>query len=159
MSEELLRKFLDDIEEEDGLIKKAKQKTVKAGVARDEHIKRILVELPPEESYIVERRKRHESFEFDDRLAQQGFSLIEQARAQRPADLLQRNLKYMKYTDKKRKLDKNKAKKIVLEHMRKKTSKRPKNEKKKDESVFSDADFAVVGKKKKKLEKIPVEYL
>ncbi|KAK6023510.1 hypothetical protein OSTOST_10703, partial [Ostertagia ostertagi] len=101
-----------------------------------------------------------------------GFSLIEQARAQRPADLLQRNLKYMKYTDKKRKLDKNKAKKIVLEHMRKKTSKElirkerskitglrePKNEKKKDESVFSDADFAVVGKKKKKLEKIPVEY-
>ncbi|PIO73988.1 hypothetical protein TELCIR_04024 [Teladorsagia circumcincta] len=102
-----------------------------------------------------------------------GFSLIEQARAQRPADLLQRNLKYMKYTDKKRKLDKNKAKKIVLEHMRKKTSKElirkerskitglrePKNEKKKDKSVFTDADFAVVGKKKKKFEKIPVEYL
>ncbi|KAK6057831.1 hypothetical protein COOONC_04610 [Cooperia oncophora] len=113
MSEELLRKFLDDIEEE----------------LREEHIKRILaaaskgqVELPPEESFIVERRKRPGSIDFDDKLARQGFSLVEQARALRPADLMQRNLKYMKYTDKKRKLDKDKAKKIVLEHLRKKYS-------------------------------------
>uniref|UniRef100_A0A7I5ECF9 Active regulator of SIRT1 n=1 Tax=Haemonchus contortus TaxID=6289 RepID=A0A7I5ECF9_HAECO len=180
MSEELLLKFLEDIEEEDGLLEKTKRKRTKQEL-REEHTKRILaaaskgqVELPPEESFIVERPRRKEAIEFDLKLAKQGFSLIEQARAQQPKDLIQRNLKYIKYTDKKRALDKEKAKKIVLEHLRKKTSKElirrerskitglrePRKEKtKKDASVFSDADFAVVGKRKKKLEKAPIEYL
>ncbi|VDL86209.1 unnamed protein product [Nippostrongylus brasiliensis] len=80
----------------------------------------------------------------------------------------------MKYMDKKRKLDPVKAKNIVMEHMRKKTSKElirkerdritclrdPKKEaKKKEVSVFSEADFAVVGKKKKKVKKASIEYL
>ncbi|ETN78024.1 hypothetical protein RB195_012991 [Necator americanus] len=180
MSEELLQKFIDDIEEEDGLLKRTKRKRTKQELQR-EHVKKILaaaskgqVELPEEEAYIVERRKKPTSAELDDRLAGQGFSLIEQIRADRPADLMKRNLKYMKYTDKKRKLDANKAKAIVLEHLRKKSSKElirkerskitglrePKPDaKKKEESVFTDEDFAVVGKKKKKSKKVEIEYL
>ncbi|KAK5974563.1 hypothetical protein GCK32_006968 [Trichostrongylus colubriformis] len=113
-----LNKFLEDIEEEDGLLKKVKRKRTKQEL-REEHVKRILaaaskgqVELPLEESYLVERRKRAESFELDVKLAQQ----------------------------------------VGLREPKKEA-------KKKDESVFTDADFAVVGKKKKKFEKTPVEYL
>ncbi|CAJ0592031.1 unnamed protein product [Cylicocyclus nassatus] len=180
MSEELLQKFIEDIEEEDGLFKKAKRKRTKQELQR-EQVKKILaaaakgqVELPPEESFIIEQRSKPSTSELDDRLAEQGFSLIEQVRAARPADLMKRNLKYMKYTDKKRKLDAGKAKSIVLEHLRKKSSKElirkerskitclrePKLEaKKKDESVFDDEDFAAVGRKKKKLKKTEIQYL
>ncbi|EYC01579.1 hypothetical protein Y032_0106g3767 [Ancylostoma ceylanicum] len=165
---------------EDGLLKKAKRKRTKQEIQR-EHVKKILaaasrgqVELPAEESFIVEERRKPTNVELDDRLAGQGFSLVEQVRADRPTDLMKRNLKYMKYTDKKRKLDTNKAKAIVLEHLRKKESKElirrerskitglrePKKDmKKKEESVFTDDDFAAISKKKKKLKKSEVEYL
>ncbi|EPB78423.1 hypothetical protein ANCCEY_02489 [Ancylostoma ceylanicum] len=85
---------------EDGLLKKAKRKRTKQEIQR-EHVKKILAAAS----------------------RGQGFSLVEQVRADRPTDLMKRNLKYMKYTDKKRKLDTNKAKAIVLEHLRKKESK------------------------------------
>ncbi|KHJ81334.1 hypothetical protein OESDEN_18980 [Oesophagostomum dentatum] len=165
---------------EDGLAKKVKRKRTKQELQR-ENVKKILaaaargqVELPPDESFIVDSRTKASEAELDDRLAEQGFSLIEQVRADKPADLMKRNLKYMKYTDKKRKLDTEKAKSIVLEHLRKKSSKElvrnerskitclrepdPKKQKK-DESVFTDEDFAVVAKKRKKLKKTEIEYL
>ncbi|VDP04020.1 unnamed protein product [Heligmosomoides polygyrus] len=173
-------KFSEVVSGEDGIVKKVKRKRTRQELQED-HIKRILnaaskgqVELPSEESYIVEQRKRRNGMDLDNKLAEQGFSLIEQVRSQRPADLLKRNLKYIKYVDKKRKLDPSKAKKIVLEHMRKKTTKDlirkerekitglrdPKKEgKKKEQSVFTEADFAVVGKRKKKVKKSNIEYL
>ncbi|KJH52302.1 hypothetical protein DICVIV_01504 [Dictyocaulus viviparus] len=164
---------------EDGILKKVKRKRTKSEIERD-NVNTILdaaskgqVELPPEERFIIDgwKQLKNSENELSDRLAAQGFSLIEQARAKRPKDLMERNLKYMRYVDKKRKLDTEKAKKIVLEHFRKKDSKdmvrkernkitclREPKKRKKETGVFSDADFAVVGKKAKKLEK-NTEYL
>ncbi|KAJ1352521.1 hypothetical protein KIN20_008872 [Parelaphostrongylus tenuis] len=106
MSEELLRKFLDDIENEDGLLKKVKRKRTKSELQRDK-VKEILaaaskgqIELPPEERFIVEEWGRPTSSDLSDKLAAQGFSLVEQVRATRPTDLMKRNLKYVRYMDK-----------------------------------------------------------
>uniref|UniRef100_A0A0K0D0D6 Ribosome biogenesis protein NOP53 n=1 Tax=Angiostrongylus cantonensis TaxID=6313 RepID=A0A0K0D0D6_ANGCA len=111
------------------LSKKVKRKRTKSEVQRDE-VKRILsaaskgqVELPPDEGFIVEEWGQPATSGLSDKLAAQGFSLVEQVRAGRPTDLMKRNLRYVHYMDKKRKLDTEKAKKIVMEHLRKKDTK------------------------------------
>ncbi|VDM58988.1 unnamed protein product [Angiostrongylus costaricensis] len=165
---------------EDGLLEKVRRKRTKSEVQRDE-VKRILaaaskgqVELPPDERFIVEEWGQPTISELSDKLAAQGFSLVEQVRAGRPADLMKRNLRYMHYMDKKRKLDAEKARKIVMEHLRKKDTKEivrkernkitceliqvPLYKSRKLSVIFDDEDFAAVGKKKKKVKKA-AEYL
>uniref|UniRef100_A0A1I7XVH8 40S ribosomal protein S6 n=1 Tax=Heterorhabditis bacteriophora TaxID=37862 RepID=A0A1I7XVH8_HETBA len=94
-------------------------------------------------------------------------SLVEQIRAERPNDLYERNLKYVKYANK-RSLDTVKAKKIVQQHIQKQKDKNivrlerqkinclreQKSVLKKSKSVFSDKDFNQVKKEAKKLSNI-----
>ncbi|CCD65768.1 uncharacterized protein CELE_C26F1.3 [Caenorhabditis elegans] len=170
MSEELLQKFLTSIEQEDGIAEIGKKKKNKSAARRD-NVKTILhaaskgqVQLSAEESYIVQKPSTSKGSDYiDDRLASQGFSLIDQARSFKPKDLKKRNLKYMKFQEGRR-IDKKKGRILVQAHMQTKQDlkslrkekkaiigvKEPRRllpgqkKKQKDKSVFSDADFAQV---------------
>uniref|UniRef100_A0A8R1I9L2 Active regulator of SIRT1 n=1 Tax=Caenorhabditis japonica TaxID=281687 RepID=A0A8R1I9L2_CAEJA len=171
MSEELLQKFLKSIEQEDGITEVGKKKKKCKRVAERENVKTVLqaaskghVQLSAEESYIVQKPSTSKGTDYiDDRLASQGFSLIDQARSYKPKDLKKRNLKYMKYQEGRR-LDPKKGRVIVAAHMKTKADlkdlrkqkkvvvgvKEPRRllpgqkKKQKSKSVFSDADFAQV---------------
>uniref|UniRef100_A0A8R1I666 Active regulator of SIRT1 n=1 Tax=Caenorhabditis japonica TaxID=281687 RepID=A0A8R1I666_CAEJA len=125
MSEELLQKFLKSIEQEDGITEVGKKKKKCKRVAERENVKTVLqaaskghVQLSAEESYIVQKPSTSKGTDYiDDRLASQGFSLIDQARSYKPKDLKKRNLKYMKYQEGRR-LDPKKGRVIVAAHMK-----------------------------------------
>ncbi|CAI2353479.1 unnamed protein product [Caenorhabditis sp. 36 PRJEB53466] len=168
MSEEILKKFLTSIEQEDGITEVGKKKKKNKSAVARENVKTILqaaakgqVQLSAEENYIVQKPSTSKGTDYiDDRLASQGFSLIDQARSFKPKDLKKRNLKYMKYQESRR-LDKKKGRVLVAAHMKTKTDlknlrkekkeiigvkepKRSNKKKQKSKSVFSDADFAQV---------------
>uniref|UniRef100_A0A1I7UXW4 Active regulator of SIRT1 n=1 Tax=Caenorhabditis tropicalis TaxID=1561998 RepID=A0A1I7UXW4_9PELO len=170
MSEELLQKFLTSVEQEDGITEVGKKKKSKSAARRD-NVKNILhaaskgqVQLSAEESYIIQKPSTSRNTDYiDDRLASQGFSLIDQARSYKPKDLKKRNLKYMKYQESRR-LDPKKGRVLLSAHMKTKADlknlrkekqkmigvKEPRRllpgqkKKEKNKSVFSDADFAQV---------------
>ncbi|CAL2044434.1 hypothetical protein CAEBREN_09984 [Caenorhabditis brenneri] len=178
MSEELLQKFLTSIEQEDGITEVGKKKKSKSAARRD-NVKNILhaaskgqVQLSAEESYIVQKPSTSKGGDYiDDRLASQGFSLIDQARSFKPKDLKKRNLKYMKYQEGRR-LDPKKGRILVSAHMKTKADlkdirkekkkvigvKEPRRllpgqkKKEKNKSVFSDADFAQVAHSAKRID-------
>ncbi|CAD6189557.1 unnamed protein product [Caenorhabditis auriculariae] len=178
MSDELLQRFLTAVEEEDGIALKLKRKKKNNSNGEKDYLKKVLraaekgkVDLEPEESYILHAPSTSRVKEyFDDR----GFSLVEQARSHKPRDLKNRNLKYIKYVES-RKLDGEKAKKLVAGHLATKEDKSSirklreqnsglkeprrilkgsKEAKPKDESVFSDADFAVISRRPRRVNTI-----
>ncbi|PAV58567.1 hypothetical protein WR25_15020 isoform B [Diploscapter pachys] len=179
MSEKLLLQFLNACDEEDFNRKSKPVKRFDRTRKTKDEVQELLsaaakslVDLPPEESYLVEPKKKRrkkaedaETMEFDMNKASKGLSLIEQARKLKPKDLANRNIKCIKYMEK-RKVDKKKRKKLIAAHLQEKlkedkkdirkqreaiTCLREPNPRKATGSVFSDKDFKRVGKAPKTL--------
>ncbi|TKR92117.1 hypothetical protein L596_006831 [Steinernema carpocapsae] len=115
MSLELLQKSLDLVNEGDG-IDIGKKKIKKKQSARKRMIedgKRLLKSVDLDREFdletceVVRKKKkktnnRQQGAEHSAKLAKEGISYVDQARNQRPPDLLKRNLKYMKYVEQRR---------------------------------------------------------
>ncbi|CAI4222704.1 unnamed protein product [Auanema sp. JU1783] len=180
MSAELLAKLKESIEEDDGLLRKSnkkKKRSLNVTIAQSilTAANRGQVELGDDEKFLVERKSKKDKRKVSDlginvKRAHEGYSLINQIRDEKPKDLKQRNIRYMKFMEK-RKLDEGKVSHILKHHfgtLSKKDQiragrdkitclrdpKKPsKAAKAKGKSVFSDKDFASIAKEPKALEK------
>ncbi|GMT12301.1 hypothetical protein PFISCL1PPCAC_3598 [Pristionchus fissidentatus] len=171
MSEDLLNKFISEIEQEEGVAdarrkaKETKRDTRRGqGALRREQAKielkaasRGAVRLPKEQAYLEALPlERNEA---------KGVCLIDEARSRRAADNTERNMKYIKYANKLA-ITKDAVKTVVSHHNKSlvkskqlrtardqitclREPKRDRNGKllkKKSGSVFSEADFARLAK-------------
>ncbi|CAJ0939074.1 unnamed protein product, partial [Mesorhabditis belari] len=164
-AQRLLDKFINEIETEEGVTKKIKRKTTGAERAR-QNTKVVLraagkgqVELPDDESYLGKPMPK--SRINVNRVAREGYSLIEQTRNNKPADLAERNLRYLRHVQKRamknadlaeQMMAKESAAAIARQEREKITGQREKKKRTtpKDKSVFSEKDFAVFKKKEMK---------
>ncbi|CAJ0582524.1 unnamed protein product, partial [Mesorhabditis spiculigera] len=168
MSRTLLKEFIEDVECGDDGKRRLSSSKSKKMTKQQQRAKMILaaakrgqVSLPETESYLIDDLP---STSLNTKLANQGFSLLEQARADRPTDLAARNMRYIKHV-RKNAVDPKKGNfvhammtgpesraTIVRQERAKITGLRePKKDKKQKEasgSVFSDKDFDVLKRKK-----------